>query len=190
MRPAVLDFARDIAEHFPRQEPVVEFGARVAEGQEGLADLRSLFGAVDYIGCDIQEGPGVDRIEDLHALTFADGSVGTIVYTTGGAAHGPKERLMVSGRGVLADLLDYRYLRIWSGRRRRTFRLRRQDKGHGASLKAWINAIRTGSGQAVPVADIIAATEATICMDEAVREGRRVDVRVEEYLARFGTPAG
>jgi SAM-dependent methyltransferase len=79
MRPAVLDFARDIAEHLPRLEPVVEFGARVAEGQEGLADLRSLFGAVDYIGCDIQEGPGVDRIEDLHALTFADGSVGTII---------------------------------------------------------------------------------------------------------------
>jgi SAM-dependent methyltransferase len=79
MRPAVLDFARDVAERLPLAEPVVEFGARAADGQEGIADLRSLFRVTDYIGCDIQEGPGVDRIEDLHALTFEDDSVGTVI---------------------------------------------------------------------------------------------------------------
>src|SRR5690606_11290226 len=60
-------------------EPLVEIGARAAEGQEGIADLRSIFGAGDHIGCDIQEGPGVDRIEDVHALSFEDASVGTII---------------------------------------------------------------------------------------------------------------
>lgn len=79
MRPAVLDFARDIAERFPMAEPVIEMGARAAEGQEGVADLRSLFGAADYIGCDIQEGLGVDQIEDIHDLSFDDGSVGTVI---------------------------------------------------------------------------------------------------------------
>ena len=32
-----------------------------------------------YIGCDIQEGANVDQVEDIHALSFADGSVGTVV---------------------------------------------------------------------------------------------------------------
>ena len=50
-----------------------------ADGQEAIADLRPLFGAREHIGCDIQEGPGVDRIEDIHALTFDDDSIGTII---------------------------------------------------------------------------------------------------------------
>jgi SAM-dependent methyltransferase len=79
MRPAVLEFARDVAESFPIETPLVEIGARAAEGQEGIADLRSIFGASEHIGCDIQEGEGVDQIEDVHKLTFADDSVGTVI---------------------------------------------------------------------------------------------------------------
>lgn len=75
----MLEFARDVAEGFELAEPLVELGARAAEGQEGIADLRSVFGAAEHIGCDIQEGLGVDRIEDIHRLTFADDSVGTVI---------------------------------------------------------------------------------------------------------------
>lgn len=79
MRHAALEFARDVAENFPIVGPVVEMGARAAEGQEDVANVRPMFGDVDYIGCDIQEGLGVDQIEDIHNLSFADGSVGTII---------------------------------------------------------------------------------------------------------------
>jgi SAM-dependent methyltransferase len=74
-----LLFARDVAENFPIGEPLVEVGARAAEGQESIADMRPIFGAREHIGTDIQDGPGVDRVEDVHALTFADESIGTIV---------------------------------------------------------------------------------------------------------------
>jgi SAM-dependent methyltransferase len=79
VRPAVLEFARDVAEHFPIGEPLIEIGARAAEGQEDIADIRGIFGAKQHIGCDIQEGLGVDRIEDIHHLSFEDESVGTVV---------------------------------------------------------------------------------------------------------------
>ena len=79
MRPAVLEFARDIAASFTLDEPLVEIGARAAEGQEGEADMRGIFRAKEHIGCDIQEGPGVDRIEDVHHLSFADNSIGTVI---------------------------------------------------------------------------------------------------------------
>jgi SAM-dependent methyltransferase len=79
VREVVRRFAEDVAENFPIQEPLVEIGARAAEGQEDIADVRSVFRAGEHIGCDIQEGPGVDRVEDVHALTFADDSVGTVV---------------------------------------------------------------------------------------------------------------
>lgn len=79
MRPAVVEFAKDVAEQLTIAEPLVEIGARIAEGQEGMADLRAIFGAQTHIGCDIEAGPGVDRLEDVHELSFDDASVGTVV---------------------------------------------------------------------------------------------------------------
>ena len=79
MKPTALEFARDVAESFPIASPLVEIGARAAEGQEDIADVRDVFNAASYIGCDIRPGPGVDRIEDVHRLTFADESVGTVI---------------------------------------------------------------------------------------------------------------
>jgi SAM-dependent methyltransferase len=40
-------------------------------------DLRPLFPGRSFIGTDFRAGPGVDRIEDLRRLRFADGEVGT-----------------------------------------------------------------------------------------------------------------
>jgi SAM-dependent methyltransferase len=59
-------------------EPIVEFGAYQITGHAD-ENLRPLFGPARYIGCDIRRGPGVDRIEDLEALTFSDGEVGTAI---------------------------------------------------------------------------------------------------------------
>ncbi|MDP1821496.1 MAG: class I SAM-dependent methyltransferase [Acidimicrobiales bacterium] len=79
MRPAVIEFARDVAAAFPVHDPLVEVGARAAAGQEAEADLRAIFGASQHIGCDLQPGTGVDRIEDVHQMSFADESVGTVI---------------------------------------------------------------------------------------------------------------
>jgi SAM-dependent methyltransferase len=79
VRWSVARFAEDVATHFPIAEPLVEMGARVAAGQEDAADIRGIFHAKQHIGCDIQDGLGVDRIEDIHHLSFETGSVGTVV---------------------------------------------------------------------------------------------------------------
>ena len=79
VRPTVRNFALDVAQNFDLGEPLLEMGARAAEGQEDVADLRDVFKAKEHIGCDIQPGPGVDRIEDIHALTFADESIGSVI---------------------------------------------------------------------------------------------------------------
>lgn len=78
MRDIVRDFAAEVIAVLPMAEPVLEIGSRPAEGQEGLADLRPLLAGREFIGCDIQPGPGVDQVEDAHNLSFADASVGTV----------------------------------------------------------------------------------------------------------------
>jgi SAM-dependent methyltransferase len=74
--PWLRDFVRDVLAVVETPDPVVEFGAlQVEPGQD--ADLRPLFAGRPYLGTDLRPGPGVDRVEDLRALTLEDGSVGT-----------------------------------------------------------------------------------------------------------------
>lgn len=72
----IYEVVSDIAQCVRLPEPIVEFGSmQVEPGQPG--DLRPLFAGRTFIGTDFREGPGVDRVEDLRSLSFADGEVGT-----------------------------------------------------------------------------------------------------------------
>lgn len=59
--------------------PVLEIGSRQVMDQTGYADLRALFPGRVYTGCDVEPGPGVDRVDDACALSAAGGSVGTVL---------------------------------------------------------------------------------------------------------------
>jgi SAM-dependent methyltransferase len=72
-------FCRLVAETFDCPGPVFEFGSYQVEGQEGYANLRELFPGKNYVGCDMRPGPGVDRVEDVTAISLPDGSAGTVL---------------------------------------------------------------------------------------------------------------
>jgi hypothetical protein len=79
MRPHVREFLELCAQTLQCPEPIVEIGAFQVPGQEAIAELRPLFPGKRYFGCDMRPGRGVDRIEDIHALSFETGSVGTFI---------------------------------------------------------------------------------------------------------------
>jgi methyltransferase family protein len=79
MRPHVREFLGLCAQTLQCPEPIVEIGAFQVPGQEAIAELRPLFPGKRYLGCDMRPGRGVDRIEDIHALSFETGSVGTFI---------------------------------------------------------------------------------------------------------------
>ena len=79
MRPHICSFVSLFAERFPILGPVVELGAKRYAAQEKLANLRPFFPGETFIGCDMEAGVGVDRLENLKKLTFADGEAGTII---------------------------------------------------------------------------------------------------------------
>jgi len=64
---------------FGARAPVWEIGAYRVEGQEEYGDLREIFPGYEYVGCDMREGPRVDRVEDVTALSAADGAVPTLL---------------------------------------------------------------------------------------------------------------
>ncbi len=79
MRQNVKDFASIVSITLPTLEPIYEFGSFQVPEQIGFADLRPLFRNKEYIGCDMREGPGVDKILDLHAIDIPSESVGTVL---------------------------------------------------------------------------------------------------------------
>ncbi len=78
MRELIKQFVKICSETLPISEPIYEFGAFQVEGQEGFADLRTLFTGKEYVGADLKKGPGVDVILDLHDINLASESVGTV----------------------------------------------------------------------------------------------------------------
>jgi SAM-dependent methyltransferase len=75
-QPITRGFLTDLMAVLDLPDPIVEFGSMTGE-DGGDSDLRPLLGGRELIGTDFREGPGVDRVEDLRELTFADGEVGT-----------------------------------------------------------------------------------------------------------------
>ena len=78
MHALIRGFVEDVVEVVELPDPIVEFGAMQVEAEQD-SDLRPLFPGRDYLGTDFREGPGVDRVEDLRALSFGDGEVGTAI---------------------------------------------------------------------------------------------------------------
>ena len=75
-QPLIRRFLVELIEQIDLPDPVYEFGSlQVKDDQD--ADLRPLFAGRGFVGTDMREGPGVDRVEDLRALTLSDGEVGT-----------------------------------------------------------------------------------------------------------------
>ena len=79
MRQSIRELAELVAATLPLEGPLIEFGSYQVAGHEAIADLRGLFPDVDYIGADMRQGPGVDRVLDLHAIEMDDDSVGAVL---------------------------------------------------------------------------------------------------------------
>lgn len=79
MRKSIRGFIEVVSQSLELGEPICEFGAWQAEGQEDMADLRGLFPGKEYIGADMREGKGVDRILDLHNIDLPDASMAAVI---------------------------------------------------------------------------------------------------------------
>ncbi len=79
MRESIKQYVEMVAQTLPIAEPIYEFGSLQVPGQEGFADLRSLFSGKKYVGADIQTGPGVDVVLNLHHINLPSESTGTVL---------------------------------------------------------------------------------------------------------------
>lgn len=103
-------------------------------------------------------------------IKFADGSTGTIVYSSLGDPSLPKEMIEVFVAGCVVQLDDFRRLTI-TARGKSTLSKSAQDKGQAALVSAFLAAARGEREAPIPLDEMLAVTEATFAIEEALRTG-------------------
>lgn len=103
-------------------------------------------------------------------ITFANGSLGEIVYVANGDKAFTKERIEVFGGGTVAVLDDFRRLElVRNGRKQVSRSWLRQDKGHRDEWQVFATAIREGATLPIPFEDILHSTLTTFAIAESLR---------------------
>jgi len=131
----------------------------------------------------LARSPSPTADDVLVSVAFADGSIGTIVYASGGDRSLPKERLEVFGEGRTAVLDDFVALTVHeAGRARRVARLRAQDKGHSMELAAFLDAVRRGGPSPLDPEESAHVTRVTLAAVESARTGLPVDMPPKQVV--------
>lgn len=102
-------------------------------------------------------------------LRFADGSVGTIVYTALGDPSCPKEYIEAFATGRVVILQDFTQLTIHAGGKIRRSKAR-QDKGQGGLITAFLAAAQGQVPPPIPLEELEAVSRATLMIEDALRE--------------------
>ena len=118
-------------------------------------------------------------------LRFADGSTGTIVYSSLGDPGVPKEYVEVFANGRVVQLEDFVKLTVTAGGKSVVSKAT-QDKGQRGLISAFFAATRGQAPAPVPAHEIFAATEATLAIEDSLRTG--LPVVIVPYEAGDGAP--
>jgi predicted dehydrogenase/threonine dehydrogenase-like Zn-dependent dehydrogenase len=142
---------------------------------EGVHFIDFLCGLIGGEPAHVSAEASHDGQDFALTMRFADGSLGTVIYTTQGDPAFPKERVEVFAGGGVAVLDDFR--RLWlHGLPGRSIRGHRQDKGHRALLENFGAALRGQADLAIIAHDGLRATRVAEAALESIRNGHAVDL--------------
>jgi predicted dehydrogenase/threonine dehydrogenase-like Zn-dependent dehydrogenase len=154
------------------QDPHVGGGRIIGECCH-FVDLLRFFAGHAIVDARVQAlaGDSGSPLRDTVTITlnFADGSWGTIHYLANGHASFPKERIEAFCAGRILQLDNFRRLRAFGWPGFKSLRLWRQDKGQKACVRAFVDAVRNGTGAPIPLDELLEVARVTVALGEAVR---------------------
>jgi polar amino acid transport system substrate-binding protein len=108
-------------------------------------------------------------------IRFADGSTGTIVYSSLGEPSAPKEYIEVLADNRVIRLDDFRRLTVTAHGKTSTSKAA-HDKGQSALVAAFLAATRRATPAPIPLGDLVAVTKTTFAIEEALRIGQPIEL--------------
>lgn len=110
------------------------------------------------------------------SLSYANGSIGCIHYFANGSRLVRKEYIEVYQNGVTAINDDFRRISVQGRRPLKRLRLKGQDKGQAAEVRAFLQAARRRDQSVMPVEEILATCRTLFAALESLRTGAPVAV--------------
>ncbi|KEI35429.1 putative zinc-binding dehydrogenase [Francisella sp. W12-1067] len=132
-----------------------------------LAD--SKISSVNAVCIENKSTGRVERDNAAITLKFEDGSFGTIFYLANGASNFPKERVEVFVAGKTIQLDNFRIMTGYGWKEFKKYKLFKQDKGQNACAQAFVDSIRNGLENPIPVEDIFEVAKITIKADSLLK---------------------
>ncbi|MEA1952373.1 MAG: Gfo/Idh/MocA family oxidoreductase, partial [Planctomycetota bacterium] len=122
--------------------------------------------------------PSVESIDDaVITVTYADGSVCQLVYSSTGPSSYSKERVEVFAGGMAGVLTDFRTLEIHSDSERFKPRKSMQaDKGHSRELAAFVDAIQCGEQSPISTESLFDTTLVSFAVLESIQQGMPISI--------------
>jgi predicted dehydrogenase len=114
--------------------------------------------------------------QSLFVLSFADGSIGTLVYTAGGDGSLPKERFEAFGDGRAAVLDDFCVTELYENGARTRFSSSKRDKGFHAEMVSFVTPLLQGGPPAVPFEQVARVTRACLLAMKSLQDGQTYEV--------------
>ena len=158
------------------QRDVDEGHGRILGEACHFIDLGAFLASAPIVSVHAEAAAGGDPCEDVTITAeLADGSLVTVFYTAlGDTAHG-KELIEAYAGGSVVRIEDFRRLTISGNGRIRKKRARgRQDKGHRAELRAFVEAVIAGGPPPVEAAQLVNSSLATLAVPESLGGGARI----------------
>lgn len=163
------------ADHWT-QDPEVGGGRIIGEACHMIDLLRYLTGTpIQAVDARMIGGAAsVSQREDKMTITmnFTDGSLGTVHYFANGSKRFPKERVEVFSEGRVLQLDNFRTLKGYGVPGFSAKRLWKQDKGHQAEIKAFLEGIASGGPELISWDELEEVSQATFTAVEGAKDTR------------------
>jgi predicted dehydrogenase len=166
------------AEHWA-QDPDIGGGRIVGEACHFVDYMQSLCGAPPVSVHARRIGRHDSETTDdqsILSFSFEDGSIGTVIYASGGDPSLAKERFEVFGDGKSLVMDDFMRSDFYTDGKKTTFKSGRQDKGFHAEMTRWVQSVVRGEAPAMSFGQIHAVTRACILAVRSLRTGQVYDV--------------
>lgn len=115
-------------------------------------------------------GDPVDDVASIQ-LGFTNGAMAVIQYLANGNGAWPKERIEVFAGGVIAEIENWRRLRVYGAPGNTSALARGQDKGHRAMAAAFMHAVRGEGPEPIPLDELLEVSRWSVMAGELARAG-------------------
>ncbi|MCX6053341.1 MAG: bi-domain-containing oxidoreductase [Chloroflexi bacterium] len=123
----------------------------------------------------LPDGGGYHQDNCTITLQFENGSVGTVTYLANGNKNFGKERVEVFCAGRIGILDDFRSLELITENKRNVFHSRfRQDKGHAASWRSFMERIEKNGEPPIPYDQLLSVSRACFAAVQSLAQNKEI----------------